>query len=55
MKHSFRVILDLPSGVSLSEMRHYIEEAIKTSIGQLPPEDPLFYLDRSSVKVVIGD
>jgi hypothetical protein len=53
MRARFLVSLDLPSGVSLEQMRQYIEDEIKTNIGRLPPDEPLFDLDRDSVKVSV--
>lgn len=56
----FRVSLVPPSGVDAARLRAYIEEAVGTWCGQLrpmggygddDPGDPLFHLDRDSVKV----
>ena len=48
---SFTVTLDLPHGVDRARMCEYIREAVAANIGMLPPEDPLFHLDRKSVRV----
>lgn len=50
---SFIVTVELPSGVSPSTMRRYIEDEVKANIGQLSPEDPLFHLNQSAVQVAI--
>ena len=51
----FTVALEMPEGVSTSEMETYIEEAVATWRGQLDPDDPLFALDGDSVKVRVYD
>ena len=47
------VMLACPPGVSSERMRQYIEDEIKANVGALPPEDPLFHLDRDTVEVSI--
>lgn len=53
MKVRFIVEVELPHRVTLEEMRQYIEDEVKAGVGQLHPADPLFDLDRDSVKVTI--
>lgn len=53
MKQRFVVEVDIPSGVSVQEMKDYIFGEVRAGIGGLPPEDPLFHLDRTSVKVTL--
>lgn len=50
-KMRFVVELNLPPGVSVADMRRYIEDEVKANVGQLHPDDPLFRLDRNSVEV----
>ena len=50
-RHAFVVHVDIPPGVTVERMRQYIEDEIKANIGRLPPEDPLFHMDRESVVV----
>jgi hypothetical protein len=50
-KRSFIVTLEVPSGVTIGAMCGYIEDEVKAGIGHYPPEDPIFNLDRSSVRV----
>jgi len=50
-RQTFIVALDMPPGVSLARMRAYIRDEIRANVGALPPEDPLFGLDRGSVTV----
>lgn len=45
------VTLERPSGVTKTEMKAYIEEAVSAWNGSFRPEDPLFDLDRDSVHV----
>jgi hypothetical protein len=48
---AFIVHVDLPRNVSVLRMQQYILGEVQAGIGQLSPMDPLFDLDRSSVKV----
>ena len=50
-RKSFKVTLDVPEGVSIAEMRDYIETAVRTWCGGGCPDDPIFQLDGDSVKV----
>jgi hypothetical protein len=50
-KAYFTIEVDLPDGVSASEFRAYAETEIRAGKGGLHPDDPLFNLERSSVKV----
>lgn len=47
----FLVTLDLPPRVSPEQMAAYIEQEVKCGVGQMMPEDPIFALDRDSVRV----
>lgn len=56
----FAVGIDIPKGVTLTEMRDYIRDAVASWKGQLEPpraygdntpRDPLFQLDGDSVTV----
>lgn len=48
----FKVALDLPEDVSISDMKEYIEDSVQSNVGCKDPScDPLFYLDRKTVKV----
>ena len=60
MKKKFSVEVVIPEGASVAEMKSYIEDAVTSwagslrpagGFGQHDPGDPLFYLDRSKVKV----
>lgn len=48
---AFTVEVELPRGVTIARMRQYIEFEIKANVGHYPPDDPLWSLDRNSVKV----
>lgn len=50
-KTRFLVTLDLPAHVSAAEMAEYIRTEVQCGVGQLPPEDPLWHLDKGSVRV----
>ena len=54
MKYRFIVEVDLPFGVSPGEFRDYIETEIQANVGSRMPEEPIFHLDRKSVKVSTG-
>lgn len=49
-RRQFLVTLDMPDGVSVEEMRTYIEEAIGAWKGSFDPESALFNLNGDSVK-----
>lgn len=51
MKKSFRVTLNVPEGATVTDIKNHIRDAVST-VGGLHPDDPLFGLDRESVKVV---
>lgn len=48
---SIVVSADLPRGVSISEWKDYVLTEVKANTGQRAFEDPLFHLDRDSVRV----
>ena len=50
-KTHFLVALDLPPRVSAREMAEYIATEVKCGTGRMLPEEPLWGLDRESVKV----
>ena len=54
-RKAFRVELELPSGVEELHMEAYIEDAVKSMKGMLHPLNPIFHLDRNSVKVRLWD
>lgn len=48
----FKVGLEIPEGVTIREMGDYILESVQSNVGCKDPScDPLFYLDRETVKV----
>lgn len=47
----FLVTIEIPRGATVEEMRTYIWDAIVTLKGGLSPDDPLFDIDRDSIKV----
>jgi hypothetical protein len=47
----FVVRLEMPEDVGIGEMQEYIDEAVGAWKGQLHPDNPLFDLDRDTVKV----
>ena len=49
MKKKFIIELDLPTGVSVADMKAYIEEAVRADKGQLHPDHPIRGLDGNSV------
>ena len=53
MRVYFEVSLELPSGASRAEIREYILEQVMAGCGGLHPEDPIFHLDRKSVRVIV--
>jgi hypothetical protein len=54
VKYRFVVEVDLPSGVSPGEFRDYIETEVQANVGCRMPEEPIFHLDRKSVRVSRG-
>ena len=50
-KTRFLVTLDLPPKVTLKQMAAYIANEVKCGVGQMMPDEPLWNLDRDSVKV----
>ncbi len=54
MKRRFIVTLEVPDGVSLADMTSYIKDAVVAIPGYYQKEEPIFNLDRESVKVVRG-
>lgn len=51
MKQSVEVEANVPEGVTIGEWITYVRESVMTLKGAFHPSDPLFYLDRASVKV----
>lgn len=49
IKH-FKVSLDVPVGVTTTEVKEYIMNSVASWKGQLHPENPLINLDPESVK-----
>lgn len=48
----FKVGLEVPEGVTIKDMKEYIEESVQANVGCKDPScDPMFYLDRKTVKV----
>ena len=51
MKKKFVVTLEMPEGVTISEMKEYINEAVALWCKSYNPQEPLFDLNRNKVKV----
>lgn len=51
MIEKYIVILDRPEGVSIREMKAYLEEAISIRCKSFDPDEPIFDLDSNKVKV----
>lgn len=51
-KHKFIVEIEIPEGVNITEMKRYIAKAVACECGLLYPEEPLFYTNIKSIKVV---
>lgn len=49
---SFLVTMDLPRGATVADAKKYLEDEIKAACGGLNPMEPLFNLDRNSVRVM---
>lgn len=53
-RYAFQVSVDLPDGVTIEEMRQYIEEAVSTWCGSFDAQnDPLFDLNRHTIAVSV--
>lgn len=48
----FVVSVEVPDGMTADEMAGYIEEAVRAWSGGKDPEDPIYGLNRNSVKVM---
>ncbi len=51
LQYHYVVAVERPDGVTHAQMADYIEDAVRTFKGGLSPDDPLFDLDKDSVKV----
>ena len=51
MKRQFIVEVEMPEDVTITEMSNYIHGAVGCECGSLHPDNPLFDLDRDSIKV----
>jgi hypothetical protein len=51
MKRQFIVTLNMPPDAAVSEAVDYIDEAVACWRGGLDPDDPMYQLDNSTVKV----
>ena len=51
MKRAFRVLVEVPTGVTNAVMAEYIREAVASMKGCKRSDDPLFELNGSSVRV----
>ncbi|MGL5078778.1 MAG: hypothetical protein ACRDBG_23520 [Waterburya sp.] len=51
-KMSFKVTVDVPTGVSSNDMSNYILKEIQAGIGALSADNPLSNMDCKSVEVV---
>lgn len=47
----FVVELVMPDGVTIEEMRAYIRDEVRSGVGHRMPEDPLWALDKDTVRV----
>lgn len=45
------VTATLPPRVTAAAFKAYVENEVRAAVGGLPPNDPLFHLDRDTVKV----
>lgn len=53
-KITLQVTLEAPDGANLNQVRDYVAAAIRSHCGGLnPAEDPMFDLNRDSVKVSV--
>jgi hypothetical protein len=53
MKISVIVEADIPDGVSEAEWVYYVQQEVRCNVGCLDPHEPLFHLDRETVKAKI--
>lgn len=53
MLYCYVVAVERPDGVTHAQMVGYIEDAVRTHKGCFSPDDPLFDLDKDSVKVKV--
>lgn len=53
MKKSYVVTVDVPTGVSVPEMREYIREAVGCWCRGMNPEYPIYDLDADKVRVKV--
>ena len=51
LQYRYTVSVEKPEGVTHAQMVGYIEDAVRTFKGGLFPDDPLFDLNKDSVKV----
>ena len=51
MIKDFKVRVEMPKDVTITEMQDYIREAVQTWKGQMHPDEPLFDLNYKSVTV----
>ncbi len=50
---SFKVTMDLPTGVNLQMAQNYVREAVKAWKGGMDIDNPLFDIDPESVRVAL--
>lgn len=50
-KRKFTVEVEIPEGCTVTEMKEYIRLAVRCWAGGMDPEDPIYDLDKDSVKV----
>jgi len=53
MKRKYVVTLDRPSTVSDTAMKEYIRSSVSSMRGCLDPGDPMFHLDKDSIRVAM--
>lgn len=51
MRSQFQVSMEVPAGCTEADMQEYIEDSVKTCKGLFMPEDPIFNLNRDSIRV----
>lgn len=52
-RRAFVVVLDVPEGAKISDLRAYVEDAVATWCGSLAPDDPIFELDGDTVRAYV--
>jgi len=52
MKIEVTVQIEVPMNVYIDDVKEYVRDAVKTHCGGLHPEDPMFNLNRDSVKII---